>query len=281
MKTSNIFAACIVLLTGAVLSTPALADKASAMRATGNVPNNVTCPSNTDVSFTSNGILRCSVTLVYKREAICPPSNYPNYTLALDTGVDKCLPNGRTTDGRNDVPSAMDPLPKPPTIKGQSGGLSGDLLTAVNTIGQAALLPPDSAYERVVNPTRMDTFVAEKKVYLWPSDLPPHYTVGHSPTNGVACPAGYNDVQGRNTRGLGCEKAESRKPMCQNVLGFGWRLEVKAGRDVCHGPNSDTDDTKPDGEHGNTGAEWSLDVDGGVGNVDAWKRYTYTAPATR
>ena len=282
MKISKALAVCIVLLTGAVWSTSALADKATLLRATGNVPNHVTCPSNTDVSFASNGVLRCSITLVYKREAICPPINYINYTIVQDTGSDKCLPNGKTINGRNDVPSAMDPLPKPPTIKGQSGGLSGDLLTAVNTIGQAALLPPDSAYERVVNPTRMDTFVAEKKVYLWPSDLPPHYTVGHSPTNGVACPAGYNDVQGRNTRGLGCERIVKKTPICQNVLGVGWTIRVKAGKDECRGTlGGEPGATIPDGTLGGTGSEWTLVVDGGEGNTDSWQRSDYTAPATR
>lgn len=280
MKTTNTFAACIVLLTGTVLSTPALADKATLQRATGKVPGHVTCPSNTDVSF-SGGVLRCSVTLVYKRGSTCPTANFPNYSIVRDTGEDKCLPQGKTINGRNEVPSGMDPIPGPPTIKGQTGGLSGDLLTAVNTIGQAALLPPDSAYTRVVNPTRMDRFEAEKIVYLWPENLPPHYVLGHSAANGVACPSGYADIQGKNTRGLGCEKEESRKPMCQNVAGIGWRLEVKVGRDVCHGPQRDDDPTKPDGEHGVTGDEWSLVVDGGAGNRDAWKRYTYTAPATR
>ena len=280
MKTSNTLAAGIVLMTGVILSTPALADKATLMRATGNVPGNVTCPSNTDVTF-SGGVLKCSVTLVYKRGSICPPVNFINYTNVVDTGSDKCLPVGKTINGRNEVPSAMDPIPGPPTIKGQTGGLSGDLLTAVNTIGQAARLPADSAYTRVINPSRMDTFEAEKVVYLWPSNLPPLSIVGRSAERGVACPSGYADVQGRNTRGLGCEKAESRKPMCQNVAGFGWRLEVKAGRDVCHGPQKDNDPTKPDGEHGITGDDWSLVVDGGAGNVDAWKRFTYIAPATR
>lgn len=280
MKTSNTFAACIVLMTGAFLSTSAFADKAALLRVTGKVPDHVVCPSNTDVSF-SGGVLKCSVTLVYKRGSICPPLNFINYTNAVDTGSDKCLPVGKTINGRDSVPSAMDPLPGPPTVEGQSGGVSGDLLTAMNTIGQAALLPADSAYERVVNPSRMDTFVAKKTVYLWPLNLPPHYTIGHGAERGVKCPAGFDDVQGRNTRGLGCEKAESRKPMCQNVAGFGWRLEVKAGRDVCHGPQRDNDPTKPDGEHGVTGPEWSLDIDGGSGNTDAWTRYTYTAPATR
>lgn len=282
MKTNNTLAASLVLLTGAILSTPALADKATLMRATGKVPDHVTCPSNTDATFSSGGVLKCSVTLVYTRGSTCPPANeYINYTNVSDAGADKCLPVGKTVNGRDSVPSAMDPLPGPPTIKGQTAGLSGDLLTAINTIGQAALLPPNSAYTRVINPTRMDTFVAEKVVYLWPENLPPLSIVGHNAANGVACPSGYTDVRGQNTRGLGCEKAESRKPMCQNVLGFGWRLEVKAGRDVCHGPNVDNDPTKPDGEHGITGPEWSLVIDGGAGNMDAWKRYTYTAPATR
>lgn len=280
MKTTNTFAACIVLLTGAVLSTPAMADKAALERAKGAVPGHVVCPSNTDVSF-SGGVLKCSVTLVYTRGSTCPPANYLNYTIVRDTGEDKCLPQGKTINGRNEVSSAMDPLPGPPTIKGQTGGLSGDLLTAVNTIGQAALLPPDSAYTRKPNPTRMDRFEAEKVVYLWPSNLPPLSIVGHGPERGVACPSGYDDLQNKNTRGLGCEKEESRKPMCQNVAGIGWRLETKKGRDVCHGPQRDDDPTKPTGEHGFTGAEWILVVDGGTNDEDVWKRRTYTAPVTR
>ena len=55
MKKSNIFAACILLLTSSILSTPAMADKATVMRATGKVPDHVTCPSNTDASF-SGGV---------------------------------------------------------------------------------------------------------------------------------------------------------------------------------------------------------------------------------
>lgn len=280
MKTTHTFAACMLALTGAVLSTPALADKAALERATGKVPGHVVCPSNTDVSF-QGGVLKCSVTLVYTRGSVCPPANYPNYTIVQDTGDDKCLPQGKTINGRNEVASAMDPLPGPPTVKGQTGGLSGDLLTAVNTIGQAALLPPDSAYTRKSNPTRMDRFEAEKVVYLWPLNLSPLATVGHDPARGVACPAGYEDLQNKNTRGLGCEKTESRKPMCQNVAGIGWRLEVKKGRDVCHGPQRDDDPTKPDGEHGFIGDEWILVVDGGNGDTDAWQRHSYTAPVTR
>ncbi len=119
MKTTNTFAACLVLLTGAVLSTSALADKAALQRATGKVPGHVTCPSNTDVSF-SGGVLKCSVTLVYTRGSICPPVNFVNYTNVQDTGADKCLPVGKTINGRNEVPSAMDPLPGPPTILGHT-----------------------------------------------------------------------------------------------------------------------------------------------------------------
>ena len=280
MKTSNTFAACVVLLTSSILSTPAMADKATLMRATGKVPDHVTCPSNTDASF-SGGVLKCSVTLVYTRGSICPPINYPNYTNVVDTGADKCLPVGKTINGRNDVPSAMDPLPGPPRVKGQAGGLSGDLLTAANTVGQAALLPADSAYTRVVNPGRMDTFVAEKLVYLWPLNLPPLYTVGHDASKGVTCPAGFADVQGRNTSGLGCEQLVKKTPMCQNIGGLGWTIKVKAGRDECRGTLGDVGPTKPDGTIGETGPEWTLVEDGGEGKTDSWQRYNYKPPVTR
>lgn len=280
MKTSSTLAASLVLLTGAILSTPALADKATLMRATGKVPDHVTCPSNTDVSF-SGGVLKCSVTLVYTRGSVCPPINYPNYTNVSDSGDDKCRPVGKTINGRNEVPSAMDPLPGPPTIKGQTGGLSGNMLTAINTIGQAALLPADSAYTRDSNPTRMDTFVAEKKVYLWPENLPPLSIVGHDPARGVACPSGFSDVRGQNTSGLGCEQVVKKTPMCQNIGGIGWTIKVQSGRDVCKGTLGDTGPTKPDGIIVDTGSEWTLVIDGGEGNTDSWQKVNYTAPATR
>ena len=271
--------ALTTLIASTYLPGTALADKATLMRATGRVPNFVECPNNTDASF-AGGVLRCSVTLVFKRASICPTVATPNYSVVADTGPDRCLPQGATINGKDSVPSGMVPISGPPTLKGQSGGLPADLISAITTIGAAVLQgPPNSAYTRKVSANAMDTFEAETVVYLWPQNLPPLSIINHKPANGVACPRGYNDVRGNKTDQLGCEKIERVKPMCQNIGGVGWRLDIKRGEDRCQGPTEGP--TKPDGQHGITGDEWSLDKDAGPSDRDVWQRSLYAAPETR
>jgi hypothetical protein len=274
MKFSSIAIACLTLA-GAAVSTSAWADKASLLRATGNVPERAECPANTEVNR-SGGVLKCSVTLVFERGSICPPANKPNYVTIQMAGADKCLP--AVTGDVASVPSAMNPVAGPPKLKGQSG-LPGDIMGYLTAVGPAALLGPDEGrYQRVVNAGGADKFVAEKIVHLWPASYPVHYTLGKNPANGVSCPNGYNDVTGRSQDSLGCEKIEKKRPMCQNVNGIGWRLEVKRGEDRCQGPTEGP--TKPDGEHAGPGNDWDLDTDA-VGNEDRWVRVSYTRPVGR
>ena len=152
MKFSSIAIACLTLA-GAAVSTSAWADKASLLRATGNVPERAECPANTEISR-AGGVLKCSVTLVFERGSICPPANKPNYVAIQMAGSDKCLP--AVAGDVISVPSAMNPVAGPPKLKGQSG-LPGDIMGYLTAVGPAALLGPDEGrYQRVVNPGGAD-----------------------------------------------------------------------------------------------------------------------------
>lgn len=273
MKLSS-FALAAVALASAAFSTSALADKAALLRATGQVPDHVNCPANTEVNR-DGGALRCRVVLVFERGSICPPVTHPNYVTINMAGSDRCLP--AVAGDKVSVPSAMNPVAGPPKLKGQQN-IPGDIMGYLTAVGPAALMGPgDNAYQRVVNAGGADKFVAEKTVYLWPQSYPVQMTLGKNPANGVRCPAPYTDVIGRNTDGLGCEKTETRPPMCQNIQGVGWRLDKRPGEDRCQGPTEGP--TKPEGEP-LPGSDWELrkDVEGPSKIEDRWVRVTYTRP---
>ncbi len=241
----------------------------------------VTCPANTEARL-NNGVLSCQITLVFERASVCPPVNFPNYTVMQIAGRDSCLPQGVAIDNKASVPSAFSPVGGPPTMRG-SHGIPDDLQAYLRVVGTAVLSsPPSSAFNRVESASGSDRFVAEKTVFVWPLNFPGLSQVGRDPARGVSCPNSFQDVAINGNRGIRCEQREERTASCD----IGWTIERdRAGnRDVCamYTPVGRVQGnyTIPSGTTGLTGNPdshgWNLRVRDGA---DRWVRettgYTY------
>jgi hypothetical protein len=159
----------------------------------------VVCPTGTDASL-SNGVLKCSKPRTLN--SICSPLVFSRVGLKLvsqvvmqPTGSDTCLAVG----SGQAVPSEMSPP------------LPGD--------------PPLSAFQRVVNQTGPDTFVATQ--FVFPDNT--QNTLGHNPANGVACPSGFTSVSTNNGRGLRCQASVVKTAGCDAP----YAIERHTGRDLC------------------------------------------------
>jgi hypothetical protein len=245
-------------------STPARADAAS---------DGVVCPANTEATL-QGGVLSCKVTLVFERASVCPPVNFANYLNIRIAHRDSCEPVGLAINDKASVPSAMAPVGGPPKMKGQSG-IPADVLAYLSVVRSALDAPDNSAFDRVVNPTGSDTFVAEKTVHVWPKDFPATHMVGHQPSRGVACPNDFDPVSIAGGRGLRCEQKVVRNAACDAA----WVIErdVDDKKDACF-LNLPIGRTKgnytiPAGTTGLTGHPsrdgWSLRVEGGA---DKWEK---------
>lgn len=220
----------------------------------------VRCPAGFTASITDgNKKLVCFRERSYNKASICSPVAFGAGKVALNTnitmdptGTDQCLAVGAGTK----VESVMAPP------------LPGE--------------PAPSEFRRFVNATGPDTFVANVKEFEFPQGALP-YNPTHDRSKGVRCPAGFDGDAMANGNGIRCDKTVKRTPMCQNVAGVGWTLEVKRDAfDVCNGPLGAKGPTKPEGEHLHSGRDgdggWDLVKDGGRGSEDQWRKGEFRYP---
>jgi len=247
--------------------------------------NGASCPNITEASI-EQGVLKCWVTLEYVRASMCPRVDYPNYTQIELAGVDQCKPQGMPLHGKASVDSAMTPLSTAPRfISSRAKAVVTDPIGTLSTLGAVAINPPPaSAYERQIGSNSQDKFAARLTVHVWPTGMPVTSTVGHSPSRGVACPAGMATEMLDGMRRLVCIGADVHKAGCDGVNPLNplspWTIERRTGRDLCM--STDITGNRVTGQYtiptnaGYVGAMgnpaqhgWSLDVDRS-GYADYW-----------
>jgi hypothetical protein len=198
------------LISTAVLAAAALAT-APAVAQVPNPENGVACRAGTTPEF-SGDTLRCrterrvelqsmcSILTVDPRDKVDVTLRSPDPRPASTAGVDQCL------SARGDrTPSVMRP-PVPGVDPAATPG----------------------TYQRVVNPTGPDVFVATQTVYEFPQGWP---FIGNA-SRGVTCGNGF-DAERVNSNGLRCVKQEVKLATCDG----GFSIDRRNGRDVCFKTN--------------------------------------------
>lgn len=194
-----------------LISTAVLAATAfSATPAAAQVPNpeaGVTCRAGTTADF-NNGSLRCSTEREVRLESIC---SVVTVNRRAEVGV-----------------TLRDLDPRPPLTAGVD-----QCISATGTRTPSVMRPPvpgvdplarPGVYERVVNPTGPDVFVAQQTAY----EFPQGWAFVGDPSRGVTCGNGF-DAERVGTRGLRCVKQEVKLATCDG----GFSIDRRNGRDLC------------------------------------------------
>lgn len=193
--------------------------------------------SGTTASYSGNKVLKCYTnnTRTYRLGSMCPPARYPLNIVMNSRGRDTC-----------------------------SAVIAGNKVTSAKTPPLPGY-PPHNQFRRVISQNGVDSFVARVTSRNYKHPRGKRYL--HNARKGVTCPSGYTSKYARSR--LKCEKKTVRRATCDigwsldrrsgrdvcqmrtlvgtitgeytipegttGALGhprkFGWRLEVKNGRD--------------------------------------------------
>lgn len=223
----------------------------------------VTCNANHTAVY-ADGVLRCRETVTHTRGSICSPAIFQrNGDITLNIRVEM-LPAGsdlcRLVGGTATAASQMTPP------------LPG--------------MPADSAFERRINASGADSFVA--------TSLRLHFPLGAiftgNASHGVRCPSGFDPARINSGRGLRCEDTVVKIATCDGGFSVQRRDGVdrctKSYRDIFGNLHTETGQYTIPANAGYFGLMgnpethgWNLDTDRGGTNTDFWvkedRAYSY------